>query len=205
MAARSIAKGDGVRDLVRRADEFLEAHKDKPKGAGYALLKETADALRRLTKVQQCAQQLSFMVNADVSRQLVTVTPTNVPTNVPPAPGDVWTFEVFWRERPRRGGTDSRRDAKTAWDAAIKRGNNPEQIIRGVIAYRERCEREGKIGTEYVMQARRFLRSEEYQNQLSMSHDTPPDTDPKTAAINRRAAGRATAMASAFLRQPSKQ
>jgi hypothetical protein len=70
---------------------------------------------------------------------------------------DAVAFARFWSIRPRRSGTDSRSDAEKAWRARRRDGVPAEELIAGAERYRAHCEREQIIGTQFVMQARRFL------------------------------------------------
>ena len=66
-------------------------------------------------------------------------------------------FEEAWRVLPKRSGTNSKRDAFKAWQARVKDGEKPEDILAGCQRYAAFCEATGKIGTEYVMQGATFF------------------------------------------------
>lgn len=66
-------------------------------------------------------------------------------------------FEFFWTQHPRRDGTDSKAAAHRAWGARIRDGTRPEEMISGVMAYAQHCDRKRLTGTPYVMQAATFL------------------------------------------------
>jgi hypothetical protein len=169
-------------DLLKRVDDFFLKSAGKQKGEGFLLLEECADALKR---------------TIDTSRAIVQSKTTVTSL------GD--TFEDFWRVYPKRHGTNSKKDANTAWAAALKRGNVAGDIVAGAQVYALHCERDGILNTRMIMQAVRFIRSEEYQNQLSLSHEPSPDTTDRTAKANSRAVNGASVMASAFLGSSRRQ
>ena len=66
-------------------------------------------------------------------------------------------FECFWAQRPKRDGADPKSAAFRAWGARIRDGTRPEEMISGVMAYAQHCDRRRITGTPFVMQAATFL------------------------------------------------
>ena len=59
-------------------------------------------------------------------------------------------FENLWKSRPKRKGTDNKREAFKAYQARIREGHSHDELLNGVKAYREFVKAEGKEGTEFV-------------------------------------------------------
>lgn len=66
-------------------------------------------------------------------------------------------FETFWAQRPRRDGSDPKRQAQKAWNARLREGITADEMIGGMMAYAQHCDRKRITGSSYVMQARTFL------------------------------------------------
>ncbi len=66
-------------------------------------------------------------------------------------------FDVAWSLYPKRAGGNSKPDARKAWNARIKAGQCPADMIAGVKRYAAFCEAKGNIGTEFVKQAATFF------------------------------------------------
>lgn len=66
-------------------------------------------------------------------------------------------FEAVWTLYPKRTGGNSKRDAFKAWRARLRAGVTVEVLHAGVERYRAYCDREGKTGSQYVMQAQTFF------------------------------------------------
>jgi hypothetical protein len=66
-------------------------------------------------------------------------------------------FDALWSAYPKRAGNNPKRDAFKAWRARLRGGVSAEVLHAGVERYRAWCDREGKTGSEFVMQAVRFL------------------------------------------------
>src|SRR5256885_17234526 len=68
-------------------------------------------------------------------------------------------FDEAWALYPKRSGSNSKREAWGAWQARLRSKSliAPIDMIQGVKRYRAWCESTGKVGTETVMQARRFF------------------------------------------------
>lgn len=86
------------------------------------------------------------------------------------APGPVLdaaeaAFAAAWADYPKRLGSNSRRDARRAWDRCVAAGVSPEDLHAGVRAYAAHCQATGKTGTELVMQAQRFFGPGAYYEQ----------------------------------------
>lgn len=66
-------------------------------------------------------------------------------------------FAGFWQRYPRRVGGNPKRRALMAWRARRRDGVTLAEMLTGLERYRAYLEHEGKLGTEYVMQAATFL------------------------------------------------
>jgi len=74
-------------------------------------------------------------------------------------------FEVFWNSYPRRQGANPKAPAEKLFLAAVKAGADPLQMIHGarLCAAME----SGKIGTEFIPQAVKWLRDRRWEDYLS--------------------------------------
>lgn len=66
-------------------------------------------------------------------------------------------FEQAWSEYPKRAGGNPKSGAWKAWQARIRDGANPDDLLAGVARYRSFIVATGKLGTEYVKQAQTFF------------------------------------------------
>ncbi len=66
-------------------------------------------------------------------------------------------FDAFWQAYPKRDGNADRKGAVKAFGAAAKRADGHEVLIRAAARYAAHCRDKGKIGTEFVKQARSWL------------------------------------------------
>lgn len=66
-------------------------------------------------------------------------------------------FEEAWQAYPKREGSNSRRAAVKAWNARIRAGVDPAELVAGVRRYAAFCAAKGSIGTAYVKQAAVFF------------------------------------------------
>lgn len=66
-------------------------------------------------------------------------------------------FARFWQAYPKRSGANPKRDALRAWNARIAEGVTPEEIMAGLERYVDFLKAKGDVGTEFVMQAKRFV------------------------------------------------
>ena len=66
-------------------------------------------------------------------------------------------FEALWREYPRRNGGSSKNKTRQAWNARLKEGHSPDEMLAGIQRYAAWCDATGKLNTEFVKQASTFL------------------------------------------------
>lgn len=67
-------------------------------------------------------------------------------------------FERAWKLYPKRAGSNSKEKAYKQWIKRLSDGKTGiEEIISGIERYKNFCEQTGKINTELVQQASRFL------------------------------------------------
>ena len=70
------------------------------------------------------------------------------------------TFTAFWEAYPKRDGNADRKGAMQAFRKALQRGATPEVMTRAAARYAAHLREKGKIGTEFVKQARAWLNSD---------------------------------------------
>jgi hypothetical protein len=87
------------------------------------------------------------------------------------------TFEAFWDLYPARSGGNPKRAAFKAWNARIREGVDPQQMVKGAADYAAYCEAMEQDGTPYVMQAATFL-GPDYR--FLEDYTPPPAKKPKT-------------------------
>jgi len=78
-------------------------------------------------------------------------------------------FDEFWKVYPKRKGDKPRKSALKAFEAAVRAGANPNDIIAGVKLAAAR--NADKIGTEFIPQAVKWLHDERWKDHLAK-----PDT-----------------------------
>jgi hypothetical protein len=84
-------------------------------------------------------------------------------------------FEEFWKAKPRRAGADPKEPARKLYRAAVKAGTPAETI--NAAARRWAAVDAGKVGTEYLPQAVKWLRDKRW-------NDYPPDCErPAASAV----------------------
>lgn len=66
-------------------------------------------------------------------------------------------FGAFWDAYPKRDGNGDRKGALKAFGPAVQRAGSAELVIRAAGRYAAHCREKGKIGTEFVKQARSWL------------------------------------------------
>ncbi len=69
-------------------------------------------------------------------------------------------FDRFWNAYPRRKGDLAKTPARTLFDKQVKSGIPPEVIINGAVQYAKT--EPNKVGTEFIMQAQRWLRNKRW-------------------------------------------
>ena len=66
-------------------------------------------------------------------------------------------FEQSWALYPKRAGGNSKSAALKAWDARIREGVAPHDMLEGLKRYTAFVSQTGKTGTEFVKQAKTFF------------------------------------------------
>ena len=80
-------------------------------------------------------------------------------------------FEQIWKAYPPRNGSNDKRKAFHAAQARIKSGKDPELLAAAVGRYKAFVIANGRIGTEYTMQAATFFGPGEHiENPWSIQH-----------------------------------
>jgi hypothetical protein len=97
----------------------------------------------------------------DIHRMLVELTKAKAAPKVKGAPKARHEyseeFESFWNAYPARNGSNNKWKASQCWNARKREGVSISTMMAGLGRYRAWCEATGKIGTDFVMQATRFL------------------------------------------------
>lgn len=66
-------------------------------------------------------------------------------------------FEQAWALYPKRAGGNSKSAALKAWDARVREGVAPHDMLEGLKRYAAFVSQTGKAGTEFVKQAKTFF------------------------------------------------
>lgn len=83
-------------------------------------------------------------------------------------------FEAAWSCYPKRSGGNPRATAFKAWQARVKEGVPPEEMLMATRHYAEHCRAEQKVGTPYVLQGGTFYGpSQRWKDFLA----APPDPE----------------------------
>lgn len=86
-------------------------------------------------------------------------------------------FDEFWQERPRRKGDDPRKPAEDQFFRLVKSGEDPDAIIAGAKLARVAYASEGKLNTEFVPQAVKWLRDRRYRDFAEAAKPAEPFDD----------------------------
>lgn len=90
-------------------------------------------------------------------------------------------FEEAWAEYPKRPG-NSKADAYIQWNARMKKGATPEQMVEGTRRYAAYCKATGKEG-EFIKQGATFFgRGEHY----TLEWELPRAVEPRRQLPDRR-------------------
>jgi hypothetical protein len=77
-------------------------------------------------------------------------------------------FEEFWDAYPKRDGSADRKGAAKAFKAALRRATL-ETILDGTDHFRDAMTARGKVGTEYIPQARTWLNGDRWHERYDAS------------------------------------
>lgn len=86
-------------------------------------------------------------------------------------------FSDFWAAYPKRDGNMDRKGAVKAFGPAVQRAGGHELVTRAAARYAVHCREKGKIGTEFVKQARSWLNGDLWREWLPQ--------EPSKAAVSR--------------------
>lgn len=106
-----------------------------------------------------------------VDRSRKTLPP--LPPSLPEPSSDPDGFGEFWDSYPKRDGSADRKGAVKAFRAALKRAPL-ETILDGTDHFREAMTARGKVGTEYIPQARTWLNGDRWNERYD--HASPADS-----------------------------
>jgi hypothetical protein len=77
-------------------------------------------------------------------------------------------FEEFWEAYPKRDGSADRKGAAKAFKAALRRATL-ETILDGTDHFRDAMTARGKVGTEYIPQARTWLNGDRWHERFDIA------------------------------------
>lgn len=102
--------------------------------------------------------------SAKVGNEVPVKVGNDVPTTKNNTTKNTYTpqFEEAWSVYPKRSGSNPKRAAFKAWNARLKDGGSPPDLLAGTRRYAAWCDAEGQTGTRFVMQARTFFGPEEH-------------------------------------------
>lgn len=66
-------------------------------------------------------------------------------------------FEKIWKAYPKRSGSNPKLAAWKAWQARLKSGVTPDEMVEGAERYASYCQSQGMVGGPYVKMASTFL------------------------------------------------
>lgn len=116
--------------------------------------------------------QTSRQADADADADALTTTTKDLTTSSRHAV----TFADAWSCYPSRGGHgNSRVDAEKCWNARVRAGVPPAELLAGTQRYAAYCDALHKTGTEYVKLGRTFFGPGEHWRE---AWTIPPPTDP---------------------------
>lgn len=76
----------------------------------------------------------------------------------------LWFNETFWPAYPKRWGSNPKKPAADKLFAKIKSGEKPEIVMAGITRYAAELKLQGKLNTQFVMQAVRWINSEGWKD-----------------------------------------
>jgi hypothetical protein len=88
----------------------------------------------------------------------------------PPSDSD---FEEFRKVYPKRAGTDPKTPALKKFQAAVRGGAAPAEIIAGAGRYADDMRKANKIGTEFVKQSMTWLSQRLWEDYAASAHGPP--------------------------------
>ncbi|WP_444923470.1 helix-turn-helix domain-containing protein [Microbulbifer sp. DLAB2-AF] len=116
-------------------------------------------------------------------------------------------FDQLWKSYPKRAGGNPRGEALKAYRKQRKQ-HQPEEIQSGLDRYRSFCEQTGKIGTEYVMQAKRFFgRGKHWQEEFRppVSHQQGVGNENRNSGAGNRLQQQQQQINTAFARASARE
>lgn len=106
------------------------------------------------------------------SRQTGT-NPRALGTNPRASEQDPDGFDAFWSAYPKRDGNADRKGATKAFSQAVRRAGDHSLITRAAARYAAHCREKGKLGTEFVKQARSWLNGDLWREWLPQEPSRP--------------------------------
>ena len=135
---------------------------------------------RKATDRQQRYRQRDCNVTVDVTPSPLVPPlegfPTPLPKTppiIPPTRSEPDGFAEFWEAYPKRDGSADKKGALKAFGPALQRAGGKETILKAVVRYAAHCREKGKIGTEFVKQARSWLNGDLWTEWLTQ--ELPPE------------------------------
>lgn len=147
---------------------LIDGHEQRPHNWDGRQFKSDRDisALDRQRRKRERDKEQSVTRDVtDMSRPPDTDTDTEkiYTRRVAPVRDDPEGFEEFWSAYPKRDGSADRKGAVKAFRAASKRVS-VENIIEGATIFSEAMQDRGKVGTEFIPQARTWLNGDRWND-----------------------------------------
>lgn len=95
------------------------------------------------------------------------------PPIIPPPNSEPDGFADFWAVYPKRDGNADRKGALKAFSPAVQRAGGVELVVKAAGRYAAHCREKGKVGTEFVKQARSWLNGDLWREWLPQ--ELPPE------------------------------
>lgn len=108
-----------------------------------------------------------------VGSRLNGTNPRALGTNPRASEQDPDGFDAFWTAYPKRDGNADRKGAAKAFAPAVKRAGDHSCITRAAARYAAHCREKGKLGTEFVKQARSWLNGDLWREWLPQEPSRP--------------------------------
>lgn len=117
---------------------------------------QTRERVRKHREKRNAEKQDVTLGNAE-KRHTDTDTDTKKNRCTPAKAGYPDGFEVFWKAYPPRTGSNPKDKAFGAYRSRLAEGHTAAEVLDGAGRYAKFCEATGKLGTEFVLQAKTFL------------------------------------------------
>lgn len=134
-----------ITDEIRKYVGINASHSPNEDSSGDEISPIDGDEHTDPTGIGEIPPQMEDVVGEEKER-----TPSGVPKKS--------RFDEFWAAYPSRGAAaNPKAPAQAKFETAVKNGADPDQIILGAVNFARERRASGNDGTEFVMQATKFL------------------------------------------------